>query len=182
MASPTILSKTFLFDSRGRRPTEPSAAFRVLFRDLAIPFRHVQRFDIRSVVVSSGAVPIDSTYLLLRIPELDGFEHPLLSNIDAGNRAFCSLFPEKRFGGDMGGVTRFDVISPAHEKGVASITLPSLPILTFELIDPTTNQLLSFTDTQSWAITGVMYYQQQSSHGWESPFVSTDQSQGSRPV
>lgn len=172
MSTPnTPLSKTFLFDSRGKRPTEQAASFRVLFRDLAIPFRHVQRFDIRSVVMSTGAVPADATYLLLRIPELDGFEHPLLSNTDAGNRAFCSLFPEKRLG-DSTAVTRFDVVSPAHEKGVASITLPSLPVITFELIDPTTNQLVAFTENQSWAITGVMYYQQQSSHGWESPFVS----------
>jgi hypothetical protein len=139
----------FVFDSRFRGGSDAAGSFRVAFRDLPLPFRSVTSFVIRNVVVTTSAIS-DRGYLLLRIPELDGFENPLMSNSPAGLRSFCTLIPDKT----IGSVTRFDVLTSPHIQGVLSKHFPSQNHLTFELIDPATELPVHFGPNEYWMISG----------------------------
>lgn len=148
-SSISVSSHSFIFDSRFKKDSDSSGSFRVTFRDLPLPFRHVQQFRVHNVLVSNAAVT-NFSYLLLRIPELDGFEYPLMSNSSAGMRSYCTLIPDKV----IGQFTRFDVLSPPHENGLASRQFPFQNFLTFELLDPATGEVISFGPSDYWMISG----------------------------
>lgn len=140
---------SFVFDSRFRGGTDTIGSFRVLFRDLPLPFRNVTKFMVQNVIVSTSSIS-DKGYLLLRIPELDGFENPLMSNSTAGLRSYCTLIPDKT----ISSVTRFDVYAAPHSQGVLSKHFPSQNHLTFELLDPATELPVVFGPQEYWMISG----------------------------
>lgn len=175
-AAPLLTEKAYplVLDARAKLGGQQLGSFRVVFRDLSLTFRHVRAFTIDSVVATSSAVS-SYPYLLLRIPELDGFEHPVTSNMASSNRAYCALVPVHQ----VGDVTRFKVVSTEWS---ASQSLPTLNYMTFELVDPVTDAVVPF-DTErreSWTVLATMVQRDAASHGWQAPATTTSSIMSSR--
>lgn len=163
---PTLHDRAYplVLDSRAKEPAVQRGSFRVTFRDMSMTFRHVRALSIDSVMISSSAVA-DHPYLVLRIPELDGFEHPVTSNMTHTNRAYCALVPAHQ----IGSFTRFKVVS---NEWSASQALPTLNYLTLELVDPVTGNVIVLGEHESWTVLATMFQRDSASHGWQAPLTT----------